>query len=286
MKRIIMYGLICSLLIFVVFLYFLQATKEMDVLQYFPIDPDNRFSSYGTTLRFAEQSDRDEYEVTWGMSSKSDQTQYLRQDVSLLYVNGRLKGIMNKWEENTQDIQKDTIIHGEDSEKYEAVSFHHGEIHKDDLPIRSVQAASSDTLYVIDSPHTKRFSFEKPETPEEKEWKERLDHSIAQQTEAQWQELFDYYQVPKDKYTIVPLTQLAKYNNSPLPSLSKEESKRVFGQLWEGLYKNYILGITDTPSNHPIQSYIPIILFDKNGKHLMVLFEDDSGKKHQLIQYY
>ncbi|WP_079479665.1 hypothetical protein [Halobacillus salinus] len=286
MNRILMYGLVCSLLIFVVFLYFLQETKEMDVIQYFPIDSNSKFTSYGTSLSFAEQSDADEYEVTWKMSSKSDQTQYLRQDVSLLYVNGRLKGIMNKWEENAQEIEKEAKIHGEDSQKYESVTFHHGEIHEDDLPIKSVQAASTDALYVIDSPHSTRSFFHKPKTAEEKEWKERLDHSIQQQVQVQWKKLLDYYQVPKGQYTAVPLTELAKYNDRPLPGVPEGESERIYGQLWEGLYKNYILGITDTHSNHPIQSYIPIILFDKNGKHLMVLFEDDTGKKHQLIQYY
>lgn len=286
MKRVALYGLVCSLLIFVVFLYFLQASKEAEVVKYFPIDPNSQFSAYGTNLSFAAQADEDEYEVVWDMYSTSDKTQYLRQDVSLLYVNGRLKGIMNKWQENTKEIEKQSSIHGEDSQKYEAISFHHGEIHEGDEPIRSIQATSSDVLYVIDSPHSNRTSFHQPDTEEEKEWKQRLDHTIQQQVEVQWEELYSYYQIPVDKYVAVPLTQLSTYTDKPLPGTSEQDSERILGQLWEGLYKNYILAITDTPSKHPIQSYIPIILFDKNGKHLMVLFEDDTGKKHQLIQYY
>ncbi|MCA0970083.1 hypothetical protein LCM20_05760 [Halobacillus litoralis] len=286
MNRVVLYGLTGSLFIFVVFLYFLQHTKEMDVIKYFPLDPMSGFTSFETDLSFEGQSDEDEYEVVWDMYSKSDQTQYLRQDVSLLYVNGRLKGIMNKWEENVQEIQKSSKLHGEDSQKYEAITFHHGEIHRGEEPIRSIQATSHDLLYVIDSPHTKRSSFKKAKNEEEKEWKERLDHSISQQVKAQWQHLFEHYQIPQNKYTAIALTDLAKYNEKPLPNTPEGESDRILGQLWEGLYKNYITGISDTSSKHPIQSYMPVVLFDKNGKHLMVLFEDDTGKKHQLIQYY
>lgn len=95
-----------------------------------------------------------------------------------------------------------------------------------------------------------------------------------------------HYQVPRDKYTAVALTELADYKDKPFPGTSEADSERIKGQLWEGLYKNYVLGISDTKSSHPIQSYIPLILFDKDGKHLLVLYEDDTGKKHQLIQYY
>ncbi|UOQ42520.1 hypothetical protein MUN89_11020 [Halobacillus salinarum] len=278
---------IVGAVILAVTLYFgANWTSDQMVIQYFPLDKTHSFKSYKTELHFAEQEDENEYEVVWDIASVSDKPMYLRQDVSLLYVNGRLKGVMNKWIQDTAKIKKQSTLHGEDSKKYQAVTFHQGEIHQDDLPITSIQATSSDTLYVIDSPLTTRTSFRKPQTEEEKKWKQRLDHSISQQINAQWDELIAYYQVPEKKYEKAALTDLAKYNTQPLPGTSKENSRRIMGQLWEGLYKNYILGIADTKSTHPIQSYIPLILFDKNGKHLMVLFEDDTGKKHQLIQYY
>lgn len=284
MKKVWIYGLCCLLLIILVIHYFVH--EEAEVIKYFPIDSINDFSSFETNLAFDSQEDEDEYEVTWLMSSLSDQTLYLRQDISLLYVNGRLKGVINKWQENTQKIEKSTTIHGEDTKKYEAISFHHGEIHKGKQPIKSIQATSGDRLYIIDSPHTQRSAFHKPSTKEERQWKKKLDHSIHQQIEAQWDELLLHYQIPESEYTTIPLTQLNQFENQPLPGVAPTESERIKGQLWEGLYKNYLLAITDTKSNHPIQSYIPMILFSKDGTHLMVLFEDDTGKKHQLIQYY
>ncbi len=261
-------------------------SKDQPVIQYFPLDKTHSFTSFHTQLKFAEQEDENEYEVLWDMASVSDEPMYLRQDVSLLFVNGRLKGVMNKWLQNTASVEKQTKLHGEDSMKYQAISFHQGEVHRDEQSITSVQASSSDTLYVIDSPHTTRTAFNKPSNKQEQEWKQRLDHSINQQINAQWDDLIDYYHIPQDQYVKVPLTDLPLYNNQPFPGTTKDNYNRIKGQLWEGLYKNYILGISDKKTSHPIQSYIPLILFAKNGKHLMVLFEDDTGKKHQLIQYY
>ncbi|WP_226583030.1 hypothetical protein [Halobacillus litoralis] len=286
MKKVWLYWVLGPLALAIIIALYTQFDKDKSVIKYFPIDVERTFKSFGTTLDFGQQEDEDEYEVFWKVSSESDGPMYLRQDVSLLYVNGRLKGIVSKWEENGTVIEKETSIHGEDSQKYQAISFHHGEIHEGEVPIKSIQATSKDELYVIDSPHTVRSSFKSPMTPEEKEWKKRLDHTIHQQIEAQWTELLNHYQIPKEEYTLVPLTDLADYTDTPFPGTTEENFERIKGQLWEGLYKNYVLGISDTKSSHPIQSYIPLILFDKKGKHLIVLYEDDTGKKHQLIQYY
>ncbi|MFG6148520.1 hypothetical protein [Halobacillus sp. B23F22_1] len=278
---------ICVSLLSLTFFYFYQVTKEESVVKYFPIDEEGKFEYAETSLSFQEGEGDDEYEVGWKIKSKSNEKVYLRQDVSLLYVNGRLKGVVNKWKENADVINKHSTLHGEDTKKYEAVSFHHGEIHKDDDVINSIQATSGDLLYIIDSPHSNRIAFKKPETKEEEKWKNKLDHSIYQQLTAQWDELKAYYQIPSEKYEQVPLTDLPSYNEeNPFPFIPQGQYNRISGQLWEGLYKNYVLGIKDAKSKHPIQSYIPLLLFDKKGKHLMVLYEDDQGEKNQLIQYY
>ncbi|CDQ17997.1 hypothetical protein SAMN05192559_102266 [Halobacillus karajensis] len=286
MRKVWLYWILGPLALAILIASYTYYFKEEAVIKYFPLDEGSGFKSFGTSLNFASQEDDDEYEISWNMGSESNKSMYLRQDVSLLYVNGRLKGVVSKWEENTAEIEKETSLHGEDSQKYQAISFHHGEIHKGKDPIKSIQATSKDELYVIDSPHTKRTAFKKPSNEEEKEWKKRLDHSIRQQLEVQWEELITNYGINKDAYTLVPLTKLADYEEQPLPGTKEEDSERIKGQLWEGLYKNYVLGISDTKSSHPIQSYIPLILFDKKGEHLIVLYEDDTGKKHRLIQRY
>ncbi|MCP3025683.1 hypothetical protein [Halobacillus sp. A5] len=278
---------ICATLVFLMVFYFYTISKEEAVVKYFPTDEDVTFEKAETSLSYQEGEGADEYEIGWEISSKSDQPVYLRQDVSLLYVNGRLKGVINKWQENTDELSKHSTLHGEDTKKYEALSFHHGEIHKDEEVINSIQATTSDQLYIIDSPYTNRMAFKSAKTKEEEDWQNKLDHSIYQQLKAQWDELLAFYQIPESQYEQVPLTDLPEFNEeNPFPYTTGDQYSRISGQLWEGLYKNYILGIRDAKSKHPIQSYIPLLLFDKKGKHLMVLFEDDQGEKKQLIQYY
>lgn len=286
MKKVWLYWVLGPLTLAIIIALYTQYYNEESVIKFFPLNEQTGFHSFGTSLNLEYQEDDDEYEVLWSLSSESDKPMYLRQDVSLLYVNGRLKGVVTKWEENVTEIEKDTSLHGEDSQRFQAISFHHGEIHEKDNPITSIQATSGDQLYVIDSPHSKNTAFKTPTNKEEKEWQERLDHTIRQQIEVQWEELLTYYGIDKQKYTSMSLTELVEYEDKPFPGTKKEDAERIKGQLWEGLYKNYVLGITDTQSSHPIQSYIPLILFDKEGKHLIVLYEDDTGTKHRLIQSY
>ncbi|MFC7060630.1 hypothetical protein [Halobacillus seohaensis] len=278
---------ICIVFIFILTTYFYISSQEETVIKYFPEDESQGFESAKTILSFKTGEGDDEYEIEWELNSKSSQTTYLRQDVSLLYVNGRLKGVVNKWKEDAKEITKRSVIHGEETQKYNAISFHHGEIHKNDDTIKSIQATSNDTLYIIDSPHSNRIAFHSPQSKEEEDWQNKLDHSITQQLDAQWDQLIEHYQIPEDKYEKVPLTELALFNqDNPFPYTSAADYRKISGNLWEGLYKNYVLGIKDSQSKHPIQSYIPLLLFDKNGKHLLVLYEDDTGEKHQLIQHY
>ncbi|MBM7552285.1 hypothetical protein [Thalassobacillus pellis] len=288
MSKYVWFGLMIAAVVIVYFNFLSPLLNpSINVIKYFPIDETKEFQSAETTLTFNSEKDSDEYEVQWAMRSDTRDKMYLRQDVSLLYVNGQLKGIMNKWRENTNLIEQQSILNGEDSSLYQAITIHHGEIHYPEDIIKSIQTLTHDQLYVIDSPHTALESFHKPETNEHKEWVETINHSVQQQLDYQWDALLSYFNIPVERYVAVPLTKLYQYQEDPIPGVDKEESKRILGQLWEGLYKNYVMGISDSKSSgHPIQSYVPLILFDKEGKHLLVLFEDDQGNKEQLIQYY
>lgn len=261
--------------------------KNVSVIKYFPLDETSSFSDAETDLKLLSETDQDEYNVEWNSFSDVEEPIYLRQDVSLLYIDGRLKGILSKWKENARSIELNSSIHGEDSSHFQAVTFHHGELHYPDDEIKSIQTMTADELYVIDSPHSALESFDQPTNSTQKEWKNTLDHATNQQLSYHWNKLLKYFQIPKNKYKAVPLTELHKYQTKSLPNLTLEQSQQVIGQLWEGLYKNYILGVPgDNKKNKPLQSFVPIILFEKEGKHLLVLYQDGSGKKQQLIQYY
>ncbi|WP_077621504.1 hypothetical protein [Sediminibacillus massiliensis] len=261
--------------------------QDVSVIKYFPPDESQSFSSFSTEINMLSQTDLDEYDIQVISDSTMEAPIYLRQDVSLLYVDGRLKGILSKWKENAQSISQESTIHGEDSSHFQAITLHHGEVHYPDDKIKSIQAMSYDELYVIDSPYSPLESFSKPVNPTQVEWKKTLDHATNQQLSYFWRQLIADYKIPSNSYTIVPLTELYQFQSTPLPNLTQEKTNQVIGQLWEGLYKNYILGVSQSQTEtNPLNTFIPIILFDNNGKHLIVLYRDNRGKNQQLIQYY
>ncbi|KGX88877.1 hypothetical protein [Pontibacillus litoralis] len=257
-------------------------------VKYFPIDTDRNFEETSTSLTLLSESDQDEYTIQWSATSSLAEPIYLRQDVSLLYEDGRLHGILSKWEENGQNISQKKDVHGEDSSHYQAVTFHHGEVHYPDDKIKSIQNMSEAELYVIDSPLTPLESFVTPGNATQQEWKETLDHATEQQLMYEWNQLINHFQIPKNKYEAIPLTSLPAYETKPLPSLTNEQTQQVIGQLWEGLYKNYILDFLSFQNSNQkaIKSYVPLLLADREGKHLLVLYENSRGEKEKLIQRY
>ncbi|WP_249871095.1 hypothetical protein [Oceanobacillus saliphilus] len=256
--------------------------RSSPTFSFFPLDPESTMEYATTSLTLLSEEGINKYEVDWKVESLSDKSMYLRQDVSLLFDNGILRGVRSKWVENTNRILFNEKIRSEDSRHFQSISFHHGENHYSEEDIRSIQMMSFDELYVIDSPTTPIASFKVPSDMYESEWKELLDRTSRQQLLFHWHELLHYFNISVENYRTVPLVDLYKYNNIPLPNLTQEHTTHVIGRLWEGLYKNYIIPASDPPNSN-LDSFIPLILIDKEGGHLIVLFEL-NGKKEQLIQ--
>ncbi|KGX85021.1 hypothetical protein [Pontibacillus marinus] len=284
MRRAVVMIILCHIIAFLGVLL-LKPNKEVSVVKFFPLDEVKRFDETSTDLTLLSESDEDEYDFQWKTASTLEEPVYLRQDVSLLYMDGHLKGILSKWKENGQNLFQEQKIHGEDSSHYQAVTFHHGEIHYPDDKIKSIQDMSRAELYVIDSPLTPLESFTSPQNQSQEDWKRKLDHATEQQLHYQWNQLIEHYQIPKEQYEIIPLTDLPDYETKPFPKLTAEQTQQVIGQLWEGLYKNYVLQFTGD-SQEDLNSYVPLVLADRDGKHLLVLFEDMDQRKQRLIQYY
>ncbi len=254
---------------------------------YFPPDPDVSFDSASTSLTILTQEDEDEYTLNWKTESTLSETAYLRQDLSFLYEEGRLIDSMSTWKENTATIRQKKGITSEDSGHYEAITYHYGEIHYPNDVIKSAQKMSYDQLYVIDSPMTPLESFKQASSEEEKEWQYILDHAIDQQAQLVFKSMVAEYNLHPEDYTILSLTSLDQYENKALPGLSRKQTTDAIGGIWEGLYKNYFLGILlpDGSTEPPIESTIPVILIHKQSPYLLILFQTKSGKNVQLIQY-
>src|SRR5699024_7478934 len=265
-------------------LIFLWQMESAPVITYFPEDDQTGFTETSTTLEMVSQKSRDSYEMIWTSKSVSEHELYLRQDASLLFKNGQLLGIRSKWKENTDTILMKDTFNGEDSKYFQVLSFHHGEVHYTDDEIKSVHHTTYDPLDVIDSPNTPLESFKPPETDYEHEWFDLLDHTTQQQLVYNWKRLLAYFDIDKDAYDKVPFTDLNKFNTEPLPSFTQKQTNQIMRQLWEGIYKNYILRAKNV-TGKSVSSYIPLILFDKQHDHLIVLFEL-NGQKEKLIQQY
>ncbi|WP_226673135.1 hypothetical protein [Rossellomorea aquimaris] len=265
--------------------YIYKPQTEESII-FFPINENVSYESAATILMLEPKKKNDHYEVDWKVSSKLDTPAYLRQDVGFLYMNGRLKGLMNEWEQDTDQIVEQSTIKGKESSLLQSISFHYSEIHESDTDFTSAQKMSEDTLYVIDSNFSPLNAFRQPGTEAEKEWKGILDKVTKQQLDYLWEKGISSMGIQIKDYTSFPLTSLPMYESRPLEGFTKQEWDRLIGNLWEGLYKNYYLGIKKEDGSvvDSIDSAIPLILVKKDKKEVLVLLIDQNGDASLLRQ--
>ncbi|MCR8847141.1 hypothetical protein NQ095_01875 [Rossellomorea sp. SC111] len=275
--------LMCVVAIGIQFIYKPQ-TRESII--FFPINENVSYESATTLLMLQPEKKNDHYEVHWRVSSKLDTPAYLRQDVGFLYMNGRLKGLMNEWEQDTDQIVEESTIKGKESSILQAVTFHYSEIHESDTEFTSAQKMSEDTLYVIDSNFSPLNAFRQPGSDTEKEWKNILDKVTSQQLDYLWEKAISSMGITVDEYTPIPLTSLPRFDGRPLEGYTRQEWDRLIGNLWEGLYKNYYLGIKKEDGSvvESIDSAIPLLLVKKDKKEVLVLLVDQYGDASLLRQ--
>jgi hypothetical protein len=261
-----------------------QGARES--LTYFPLDPTLTFLTAETKLTLLNEKDNDEYIVEWETLSETDKKVYLRQDISYLFVDGILVDSMSNWKEEVAVQNDREKLKGEDSSLYQSISLHHAEVHLQDDQIKSAQKMTSDKLYIIDSSFSPLESFRAPSSKEQEEWKKILDHVISQHLHYSWNELVKHFQINREQYYEFTMLDLVNFNKNSLPGLDQDKSLKVMGQLWEGLYKNYLLGIKLSPDEtiSPIGSKVPLILLSKDRTHLFILIEGKNGEKIQLVQ--
>lgn len=259
--------------------------KAEESFTYFPIDPSASFQTADTSLSLKPTKNK-QYVVEWSADSVLDRKAYLRQDITLLYVNGVLAGKSGKtWKQYASAIKTTGKAALQDSAYFQVISFHHAELHENEQ-ITSVQAMTHDELYVIDSSFSPLSSFRRAVTAEEKEWKALLDKLTDEKIKAVIAQAVRTYSLPVDNYTMFFLTEFSSYTDKPLPGFSDKESSAIIGRLWEGLYKNYFLGIRKEDGTYaePYGSTIPVILMAKDQSHLLVISKLKDGEVMLLRQ--
>lgn len=276
------FKLICiiSVALYILFIFY-TLNKTSPTVKYFPIDDTAYFTEATSMLQLIEA---DHPTIHWNVSSHSNETLYLRQDISLLYENGIFKGIMNEWHENVAFIKQKQTFKPNKTALLQTISFHHGEIHSNNesAPIYSIQEMTDDSLYIIKN-NSYFTSFKVPNNKNEQNIKRMLTDNRDEQLQQHWDELIQAFQINKSNYFSIPLTSLA--SNQLKRTMQQElddDSERHIGQLWEGLYKHYVIPLLNK-NKQAVAHFEPIILLAKDGSHLYVLYELD-GKKEKLLQ--
>ncbi|WP_163103396.1 hypothetical protein [Peribacillus alkalitolerans] len=263
---------------------FLRDNDSKDVFNYYPADPNVSFIEYRTGL--SAEKVNNQYLLDWNTFSELDRKAFLRQDVGLLFKNGRLKGALRNWNQNNSILSQEDTIREKDSGLFQTITFHYAEIHPGPSTFSSAQAMSDNSLNVIHSNNEDFQTFSKPFTKQQQEWQQ----TFSKQQEALYNETLmkaeNEFQINRNDYTIIPLTELRTKQDQFLSGFSKARQTEIVGRLWEGLYKNYVLGIRkgDGSVITPLNSTTPLLLLHKNRKELDVITITEDGTPAMLIQ--
>ncbi|MBS8264894.1 hypothetical protein DYI25_10625 [Mesobacillus boroniphilus] len=257
-----------------------------ETITFFPLNDAVQYKSASTSLTLQKDKNNDKHEIDWKVQSSLDQEAYLRQDMGLLFANGLLKGKFAKWDQDIADLYQEESILSQESARYDAITFHYSELHGDGDRITSAQRMSDDIFYVIDSPFSPLQSFAVAKSKQEKDWKKVLDQSVRNTLNKSLNKAEKTYDFKAANYITVPLDTIRQYEDQPLKGFTQKETANIIGKLWEGLYKNYYLGIkkSDGTVADPIDSTMPIILVSKDKSHLLVVTQTSSGESIVLKQ--
>lgn len=268
----------------IISMYLFLSKQAEETIIFFPIDPYNYFEHTSTHL-IPSQSGKDTYSVQWKVDSKLNEPTYLRQDISLLYKNGQLEAVLNKWKPHTQSVTQKKKLKERESARFDAVSFHYAEIHRnEDTSYTSVQQMSKARLYALVSPSF--TAFQKPISEVQKQGKDRLDNEINARTNTALNKALEHFQMNKQQYQIMSLTDLPTKANQFFRMFPPKKREEIIGKLWEGLYKNYLLGIKkeDGTLVNPEGSSIPQLLVANNQREMLILFTLKDGTPIMLRQ--
>ncbi len=271
MKRIIflLLGIVICAISAAVF-HYNKGSKAEETITFFPLDPNAAFKTAQTSLKMANKGT-----VDWKIDSTLDRKAYLRQDAGFLFANGRLIGILKDWKQNTAELTQEKRISLKQSAFLLAITFHHAELHEKGDKIYSAQAMSEQQQYFV-----------LPTSQEKKKGQQQLNEETQRMLRYSWNKGVRHHNIHLRGYQAFPLHSFDKQAKKGLPGFSKAASRKIAGQLWEGLYKQYALGIKkqDGTIATPIGSTIPLILLANDHTHLLVLTETADGEPILLRQ--
>jgi hypothetical protein len=243
--------------------------KIQESITYFPIDPNVSFKTAQTILTLMNNPANT---ILWKEHSTLDRKAYLRQDAALLYANGRLIDQLWNWKQNTAVIEQEKRMTLDKNVLLQAITFHHAELHENENKIFSSQAMSADQTFFL--------------TAHADNVKKQLEQQIETMLQLSWNKGLRHFSINLSNYQAYPLSEFNELAKDSLPGFTKPETAKIVGNLWEGLYKNYILGIkkAEDAIESPKGSTLPLILIATDKSHLLVLTETALGEPILLRQ--
>jgi len=203
-------------------------------------------------------------QLQWKMISETNELAYIRQNIGLLFVNGKFKAFYSEWKPNRRYLSFQQSFPLPNKARIDTLGLHYGEFHDDDS-IYSLQLMDGQTLY----------------TETNEKMKQSIDHQIDQTIQQYVQYILDMYSIDENLYHIVPFTELQqyfKYYNNKHSNLATE---KLEGHLWESIYKQYILTLLSTKDID--EHVMPLFLFAKDNSHVYFIFTMNH-KTYQFIQ--
>src|SRR5690606_28173563 len=134
------------------------------------------------------------------------------------------------WRENTDKIKMDGVVELANDQVIHALSYHYGELHRNEEDITSSQTFSNDLLYMITDVNQDQFLFfRQPSNDEERFWKEKLDEKEKILLDYVIQKVVTPFNLNLSSYYIILIIQLPGYSKSDLPGFSKKQTGYIIG---------------------------------------------------------
>lgn len=269
---------IAILLIGVSIFFWYRSHINVAVVKFFPINNNIYFLELGSDLEIYK-GEEENYKVVGESWSQTNEKVYLRQDVNLLFQNGFLKQFDYPWKKDTDWIIDKLEMPLNKNSIYSLLSYHHAEIHKNNL-ISSSQAVTEDKLYVGYSEGRWNI-FKIPKNDFQKKEQERLISNYKQLREELLEQGLIQMNINKNSYEIYDLDSFSLEGNKS-DIIREEQWESVLGGLWEGLYNNYITYYSKGELEY-FSPPMPWVLLDKEGTHILVIYQKENGEFDKLI---
>lgn len=257
-----MYKTILVVTIICIFAILHHQTEQ--AITYFP--PNDKYFFEHTLVDLK----RDNHQITWLIESKTNEAAYLRQDVGLMYANGKFVSFYNDWKTGTDSLQFQTSIDLDKQVRIDAVGIHYAEFHEDEH------------IYSIEEIATTSTSIPGQQAPfrnqDNSSTHSEQFHSFKQ---AYLQEINSYFSFDHQDYDFILLNELPAYMLNHQANWSVKQKEAVIGHLAESIYKQYITKLLTHQGD--FDHRIPAILFGKNEPFILIVFQLD-GKWYQYKQ--